>query len=526
MKKNLRVEWITFSKTDPVTQGIWDQTFISDVLDSLKHYQSDRVVVILNGSTNYDRAKEINNYLSQFEKVLVIITSDENSLFDTECFSHPDIIIYSQYPTEEKSKNVDFWLPISYTPHIRQTLKENGIPKKKEYDWFFSGQVTHESREKLAEKLETLENGYLFKSKGFTQGLNKKEYGKLLAKSKIVPSPSGAVKPEAFRTYEALEAGCVPIPQGREYHRKMFDDSIFVYLEEWDNVKGYIENYSQRYPKINNVAQSWWLQQKRNIRQRFIKDLKIEQKNVTVLISTSPISTNPSTEVIEKSIESIKKQLPGCEIIIMADGVRNEQSNFDSDYQEFLRRILWKCNLEWENVLCVVYEEHLHQLEMTRKTLEIVTTDLVAFVEHDMLFHDKKIDWYNILKLLRTDKIDVMRFYFDKALEKLHSHIMLEMEPIEIDSVPLIRTAQWSQRPHIAKTEKYRQILRTYASERANCMIEDAIHGKIASLYDEKGKAGWNENKIAIYAPGDDYSFAYHIDGRGDESKYEEKQIF
>ena len=521
----LKVNWITFSETDPVTKGIWDQTLVSDILDDLSKYESDRVVCILNGSTNFEKANEINNYISQYEKVLMIITSDENSLFDTECFSHPDIIIYSQYPIEGKSRNVDFWLPIAYTPHIRKTLKDYGL-RNKSLDWFFSGQVTHQSRFDLAKKLQLMKHGFLFKSKGFTQGLDKKEYGEYLAIAKVVPSPSGAVKPEAIRTYEALEAGAIPIPQDREYHKKMFEDSDFIYLDEWDDIRGYIENYSQRYPRLNNIVQSWWLQQKRNIRQRFIKDLGIEQNNVTVLMSSSPIKTNPSTEVIEKSIESIKRQLPDCEIIIMADGVREEQQELDQDYQEFLRRVLWKCNLEWDNVTCVVYNDHLHQLEMTRRTVEKVTTDLVAFMEHDMLFHDKFIDWDNILKLLRTEKLDVMRFYFDRQLEKLHDYLMLETDPIEIDNVPLVRTGQWSQRPHVAKTDKYRQVLRTYASEKANCMIEDAIHGKIASNFEEKGKAGWNENKIAIYTPEDDYSFAYHIDGRGDESKYDEKQVF
>jgi hypothetical protein len=147
-------------------------------------------------------------------------------------------------------------------------------------------------------------------------------------------------------------------------------------------------------------------------------------------------------------------------------------------------------------------------------------------MEHDMLFHDKGIDWGKILPLLQSTRLDVLRFYFDRILEPAHAYLMLETEPVEIDGVPLVRTGQWSQRPHVAKTSTYRDVLHKYASKRAICMIEDAIHGDIANNFVERGKAGWNDTKIAIYTPGDDYSFAYHIDGRGDESKYDERQIF
>lgn len=505
-----------------LAEGKWDQTYLTDLFNDLSKYESDRQVVIIPGAEYAERAEEVNDILREYPKVLAVITSDEESLFDADDITHPDCVIYSQYPTDDKSKSVDFWIPIMYTPHIRKALKKRGLTEKS-LDWFFSGQITHERREKLYEKLKDMPGGKLLGTAGFTQGFEPEEYSNYMQDAKVVPSPWGVAKPEAFRTYEALEAGAVPIPQGRDYHRKILDDGIFTYLEEWDNVDAQIADYVQRYPRLNNHVMSWWLQQKRRIKRRFMQDLGIQHSDVTVLMSTSPIPTNPSTEVIEKAIESIRYHLPDAEILIMADGVRKEQQHLQKDYQEFLRTILWKANLEWENITVIAFEEHEHQLGMTRKTLPLVDTELVFFLEHDMLLKKRKIEWDKIIPLVKSEYMDTIRFYFDKQLEPAHEYLFTSMQPETINGVRLVKTGQWSQRPHISKKSYYEQILSEYASENAYSMIEDAIHGLIA---DDFVVNGWGHNKVAIYTPGDNYSFAYHIDGRGNESKFVETQVY
>lgn len=520
----LKIEWLSFNEDTP-NRGMWDMAFIEDTLESLKKYTSDRVVCVIPGAGNKDKYEEINQYISRYNKVLVVITSDEESQFDTDNLVHEDMIIYCQYHNDEKSHNVDFWLPIGYTPHTRETLKKTGL-QDKTLDWFFSGQITHETRVELFEQLDGFEGGIVLGTAGFTQGLPPEIYGINMAKAKIVPSPSGAVKPEAFRTYEALEAGALPLAQGADYHKEILDDSAIPYYESWDKVRKNIKKYAKDYPKVNNFAQSWWLQQKRRVRQRFIDDLELNVSPVTVLVSTSPVATNPSTEVIEKVLITIRKQLPEADILIMCDGVRKEQRHLDAQYQEFIRRILWKANLEWENITPIVYKEHLHQLEMTRQTLPKVNTELVLFVEHDMPFYPRVIDWENTIKLVQSDKIRVMRYHFEAVIPEPHYYLMLDREPIYLSKVPLIRTAQWSQRPHLIKRVFYLELLNKFASPNANCMIEDNLHGKIVDEVLERNK--WDDYRIAIYAPDlpTGYCFAYHIDGRQGEDKFEGKQVF
>lgn len=520
----LHVEWLNFEGNDEM-RGIWDRTMLCDILDELDKYgtdRTDRVIFVVHGKqTEYEK---INKEINDWKKVLVIVTSDEESLFDTDKLHHPDMIIYSQYPTTEKSKNVDFWLPIGYTPHIRPNLKKYGY-REKDLDWFFSGQVTHKSRELLYEQLKDLPNGKLLGTEGFTQGLSHDTYDALMLQAKVVPSPSGVVKPEAFRTYEALEAGAVPIAQGYNYHEFLFGEMPILFVEGWAGIQDHINHRAEQFPKLNNLVQSWWLQQKRMIKQRFIKDLKLEIDDPTVIITTSPIPTNPDTSVIEKVVDSIRNHLPDAEILILADGVRKEQKHLEANYQKYLRKLLWLANLEWHNTTVIVHQNHLHQLEMTRRALDLVTTDLIFFCEHDMPLNDKDM-YFNIhKKVIRDNKLDLVRFYLDAEVPEAHKHLMLNQ--VEYEAMDYIPTGQWSQRPHLAKTDFYRQVLKKYASDKANCMIEDALHGHIADCFVKYGKAGWNKHKLAIYVPLEgDLATAYHIDGRLNESKFEKEMVF
>ena len=86
----------------------------------------------------------------------------------------------------------------------------------------FAGQVTHVRRQQCVAELDTLPNGYLYRTNGYLQGMPQSEYWHLLAGAKVVPCPSGHCTTDTARTFEALEAGAVPIsdlltPRGDDY---------------------------------------------------------------------------------------------------------------------------------------------------------------------------------------------------------------------------------------------------------------------------------------------------------------------
>ena len=53
-------------------------------------------------------------------------------------------------------------------------------------------------------------------------------------------------------------------------------------------------------------------------------------------------------------------------------------------------------------------------------------------------------------------------------------------------------------------------------------MIEDGILGRVQESFYRRGQAGWNENKVMIYAPEGDMKRSYNLDGRESESKFED----
>jgi hypothetical protein len=80
---------------------------------------------------------------------------------------------------------------------------------------------------------------------------------------------------------------------------------------------------------------------------------------------------------------------------------------------------------------------------------------------------------------------------------------------------PLLRTAQYSQRPHLASTDLYRRMLTDCFSPQSKAFIEDRMHSVVYEAYRLRGKAGWNDWKLWLYAPAGDMKRSYHTDGRG-----------
>lgn len=242
---------------------------------------------------------------------------------------------------------------------------------------------------------------------------------------------------------------------------------------------------------------------------------------ITVIVPTSPIPSHPDTRILDETIASIRTHLDS-EIILMIDGVREEQEHYSKNYQEYIRRVLWKTNNEWTNVTPLLFEEHEHQARMTKKVLQLVKTPLILFMEHDTpLTPDREILWDSIEDHILSGIGNVVRLHHEALVLDVHRHLMIE-KPEHTFKGRYWRTYQWSQRPHIASTEFYKQMLEEYFSPNYYGMIEDRIYGVLEEAYRHQGKAGWNKFKVWLYYPEGDIKRSYHTDGREGESKFEE----
>jgi hypothetical protein len=239
-------------------------------------------------------------------------------------------------------------------------------------------------------------------------------------------------------------------------------------------------------------------------------------RDITVVIPTSPIRSHPDTTMLEKCIEDIRVHLPDSEIIVMIDGIRSEQEYLRTQYDEYKTRVLWKSLHQWNNVLPIVYEQHMHQSGMMHDVLKKIKTPLILYVEHDTpLTPDRPINWEKCKEFIYSGEANTIRFHFENVIPTEHEGLMIG----EKDG--FMRTYQWSQRPHLSSVIYYEQVM-SYFPITARTMIEDLYHGIVMNDWYGNGRLGWNKHRLWIYYPPEgNIQRSYNMDGRGDEEKYE-----
>jgi len=508
-------------KKDVPPTGYWDHAFLDDMLKGLG--KSDRHVFIIPGKNQCSSESiwKINAELAKHKKILVFITSDEEGLFNVEDLKHGDMIVYSQYG------NGGFMFPLGYTPNTRETLKKIGY-RKKDRDWFFAGQITHSRRKLCVEQLRRLKGGELVETDGFAKGLSQEDYLESLSEARTAPSPSGAVSVDSFRLYEALEAGCIPIADDMspirstrsDYWHKLFGGSApFPVFTDYNELPDLI-NKASHYPNYNNKVFAWWINMKFQFREQLKKDLGIEKGEMVAVVPVSPIKGHPDTSILEETIKSIRVHTD-CPIVITFDGVREEQEDRRADYNEFVSRMLWKCNFEYENVLPIIFDHHSHQSGMMKHFLQSIDMPMILYVEQDTpLTPDRKIDWEKCKDYIRSGKANLIRFHFEEVIPDVHEYLM-------IGGVHdgFRKTVQWSQRPHLASQEIYRIAMGLFSKD-SNCFIESYMHGVVQDIWREQGMKGWEKWKMFIYHPDGGIKRSYHLDGSAGESNLEELNIY
>lgn len=242
----------------------------------------------------------------------------------------------------------------------------------------------------------------------------------------------------------------------------------------------------------------------------------MHKRDITIILATSVIPDHPSTSMIEQTINDVRFHFPDNEIIMQIDGLREEQQNRKKDYDEYKNRILWKCLHEYKNILPFIFEEHCHQTTMMRKTINEVQTAAILYVEGDApLTPDISIDWQKCLDMLEYNKANTIRFHFESHIPEPHEYLMFGLED------GFMKTAQWSQRPHLSTVKYYKDVVLPFSNEKT--FIEDRFHGRVQddSIIDgEFNQNGWEIHKLWIYHPEGDIKRSYHLDGRKGTKKF------
>lgn len=538
------VVWLNFNYDAP-NRGYWDQALLDQLLSGalwstattreMESHDSmpsdiDGAVVVVPGRQNAENYHLVQEAILPLKWVLLIVTGDEEGAFPIEAIDHPNMRKWVMTP-QPRHSGMSVELGSGMPPNMKPAICDKTL------DWFFAGQITHERREQCAGVLRSMAGGELIETPGFTQGLGQVEYWDRLARAKVAPCPGGPISPDSFRLFEALEAGCIPVADaysGRRdsgnphYWYRIFGEPFFPVVGDWAEFPEVLNGLLTGWPHNANRVASKWQGYKRDLAHTLDRDVsdlsRVRRADVpiTVLVPTSPIHSHPSTAVIEETIRSVRDQMPYAEIIVMCDGVRSEQAEKKSDYEEYVRRLTWLCNHEWENVLPLVFDEHLHQGVMTRRALDLVRTPQILFVEHDTPIFGN-IPWGGLIEAVNSGVANMIRLHHEASILPSHTHLMLSETPELVAGVPMYPAVQWSQRPHLASADFYRWMTKTYFGMNSRTMIEDVMYSVLETHYREEGREGWERFKLYIYAPEGDMKRSTHLDGRGDDPKYSMK---
>lgn len=491
--------------SDAQAYGYWHDTMPYDLALQLP---PEPKVLITPG--HFRHTEDINLWLRLNGPAIVWILGDEEG----DCpFWDVCAPVWKQFPNPHRPYWPDRILPLGYTPDTRKYLQRLGMPLEKS-GWFLSGQNTNDRRRQAFAALD--HPGRSFPSDTFAGGIDFGTYITQLWASEWAPSPSGNVRADSFRMWEALEAGAVPILDATTPH---FDLDVwpaalgnhpFPVVTHWHQAADILDG-----PAPMAEAGVWYTRYKRDLKTRLVDDWyelsettwwPEPEDRITVVITASPLPSHPDFSILAETVESVRERLPGNEICIAFDGPRKP----DPDYTEHIRRVAWHANQNWPETWLWYTGEWLHQAGTVKAVLPHLREAVLLMVEADTPLTGD-IPWRKLATTLYTEDADIIRLHYDDSVHPEHQYLTRGM--LRAHGLEFVKTVQYSQRPHLALRSTYDRLLGTI-SDSARTYIEDAVYGTVAN-------SAWETWRPVIYAPQGGMKRSYHLDGRAGEEKGE-----
>ncbi|CAF0905667.1 unnamed protein product [Adineta steineri] len=279
---------------------------------------------------------------------------------------------------------------------------------------------------------------------------------------------------------------------------------------------------------------------------------------LTIIVTTSPVPSAPSSDLIQKILASLPSSLSKVPVIITFDNftVASDESgrlkkgcipldlaNRYSAYIENVQRL-------FGDVSCLSYdEESMISTSLDRNVtfliskkrngfafnvknaLNYVKTPYIMILQHDWIFefHPPIFDLLSILK--NEDEIQYIGFIARMSLNyeisrghthPYYRHIFLQSRNIRLDrpfSNDLIACLHWFDRPHLCSVETYRQIFAMPLIKRGD-FIEDTfgieyMQSITNSLTKEAAFEKWKQWGAWMYYPDNGKTITVrHLHGR------------
>lgn len=236
--------------------------------------------------------------------------------------------------------------------------------------------------------------------------------------------------------------------------------------------------------------------------------------DITVVIPTSPIPSHPSDSIIRRAVAFVREQLPLSRIIITCDGTQGEEPA----YKQYRDALMYHSG----NVNVIGNSLHIHQSGLLTHVLggpTPITTPLLLYLEHDWELLPN-VPWPELSQLILSGEFNYIKLHATPRISPYHEHLMLERviyqdgvpsdryrDNVPGTAIPIIKTKQWSQNPHLASAKFYREKILPLCEGKCD-FIENIVHGIVAN-------SPWEEFRCGIFNPaGGDMMKVRHLDGK------------
>lgn len=296
MHSKIAVYFLSLKKEVP-NRDYWDMTIVEDIFNGSmwntgveydtyevsRLEKKDRAIVVLPARHHKELESKVNDELKKLDHAVLFLMGDEEGDFRVEDIDHPSIHIWIQNPHPGRHDKYNK-IGTGYSPHCKP------VEFNKDLTVFFSGQITHSRRKEMIDAAQHYETGdehsFINRTRGFTQGLEQAEYINYLSRSKVAPAPSGAVIPDSFRLYEALECMSIPIadevnPTGTitEYWEWLFGEHVpFPLIKDWTSLTGYVNEALENWPNNMHQITAWWINKKRELAYKVAEQCEISRQ--------------------------------------------------------------------------------------------------------------------------------------------------------------------------------------------------------------------------------------------------------
>lgn len=282
-KPTLRLVWML---SEGVAEREWVEHLLGDF--EVEHVVPERYPIPLTDRTIYivstnlirlsalpDRLPGLQPRTGPARGIGLIHLSDEWYGQDYGYYSGFDFVLRNHFSKRLARPGI-FQFPLGLP---RVTAEPGAIVPQtaRRYTWSFCGNRIA-SRFEMLSVFDGLSPAYVLPQ---GQRIPRHEFQDVLQQSKFVPCPMGNVMLETWRTYEALEAGCIPLLERRatlDYYRNLLGDHPIPTFSSWKEARRFVCQQLKAPADLDRrqgELLQWWDGTKKSWRERtakFVRD--------------------------------------------------------------------------------------------------------------------------------------------------------------------------------------------------------------------------------------------------------------